>query len=161
MIRIPINDQPTKSELLNIFNQCTKKEKYIYYCIAELNENIFSFLCGVIISLPISIVFNLISFNIENNIYNYVYLGLYVLLLIISIVMSVYSIKFTIKHIEIHNNLNFEKNEEKYKNILARNIFDSMKELKLAFNVLVSQAIMFSSIIIVMFIINNVFKIVK
>lgn len=161
MIKIPENYKPTKSELIDKLNSCTKTEKLIYNCVAIINENLFAFLCGVIINLPITIIFNLIAINVEKCIYNIIYFVLYVFAFIISLVLAIYLIIFSLKHIEIHNNIDSEKNKEIYKNILAEKIFESMNILKKSLYVILSQIILFTLTMVAMFVINNVFNITQ
>ena len=93
---------PTNKELDSVFKKYGFFELLLYYMITEINDNLFSFLSGIISSFPVTILFFVIEMKIEMDICNFSKFMLYVIMFIFSILTSIEIIKYTLIHIHIN-----------------------------------------------------------
>lgn len=144
--------RPTKKNLLEKVNSFSKKEIIIYYLISEVNESWFSFICGIVANIPITIFFNLVDFVIEDS---YLYFFLYVTSFIVSTVMTCALISFTIQNITINQKVRTETNLEIYDNKMAEEIINSLSTLKRSYDIFIIFSILFVINSFIMFLENN------
>ena len=126
---IKIIIQPTREDLAERVNSVPHSKIRIINSITSVNNNLFSFLCGIITNIPISVLFNILTIKLSFSWIGFIVLSLYVLFLFASSMLAVCAIKFTVKHIEINYFCNRISNKEIYINCLIEKILDNMAEL--------------------------------
>lgn len=123
-------DFPTKKELVDQFNNCSRFECLIIYLVTKLNENMFSFISGLIANIPVSILLSLTTIKIETSCYGISFAISLVMSFIFAIILLIASFKFTLKHIEINKAADREQNKEIYNNKLYELCFETLNYLK-------------------------------
>lgn len=147
--------EPTRIELLEKVNLYTNFEKTIINLIITSNENLFSFICGIITNIPLTVLFNLITFKVDLTRIGISIFLTYIAFLIISSLLTFYMIKFTVKHIEIKQETDRITNKEIYVNKLFENVISMMKKLKKYLLFIIIFATLSISMMIMLFILNN------
>lgn len=146
---------PTIPELKNKLQQSDSLGLRIIFLIFQVDQNLYSFICGIVTNLPISVLFNLLDMNINEMPYKWLYFTLYILLLIDTVVMTVAIIKFTLLHIKINEKARRETVSEAYTNLMYRQIFESMRILRKIYWVFMISLCLFILFVIALFAINN------
>lgn len=152
---------PTTPELKDKFERTNHFELRIIFLVKKVDQNLYSFICGIVTGIPISIVFNLMDMNVSEMPYEWCYFVLYLMLLLDTVVMTVAAITFTLLHIKIHEKANHKSRVETYslietfKNELYQQIFDSMKILKREYRRFVIAFFVFGILVIILFAFNN------
>ena len=146
---------PTNKELDSVFKKYGFFELLLYYMITEINDNLFSFLSGIISSFPVTILFFVIEMKIEMDICNFSKFMLYVIMFIFSILTSIEIIKYTLIHIHINNSVENETNKEIYVNKKA-NLFNKyICSLKRSFFRAIVYSIILLIVMLSIFVVNN------
>lgn len=146
---------PTSPELRKRFDQCSRLEFRISFLISQVDQNLYSFICGIVAGLPISVLFNCLDMEVDALPYKWLYFSLYILLLLDTVVMTVAIFKFTLLHIKINEKPNREKVIEKSNIMLYQQIFDSMNTLRKTYWMFILSLVLFAIFVIALFAINN------
>lgn len=146
---------PTTYDLKQKLQQSSHLELRIAFLISQVNQNLYSFICGIVTNLPISVLFNLISIDINENPYKWLYFAIYILLLIDTVAMTVAIIKFTLLHIKITEKAHRENVSEARNNSMYHLIFESMKALRKIYWIFMLSFCLFVIFVVALFIINN------
>lgn len=146
---------PTIPELKNQLQQSDSLGLRIIFLISQVDQNLYSFICGIVTNLPISALFNFLDMNINEMPYKWLYFTLYILLLIDIVVMTVDIFKFTLLHIKINEKARHEKVSEACTNLMYQQIFESMRTLRKIYWVFMLSFCLFILFVIALFAINN------
>lgn len=146
---------PTIPEMEKKLQQSDSLELRIIFLISQVDQNLYSFICGIVTNLPISALFNFLNMNINEMPYKWFYFTLYMLLLIDIVVMTVAIFKFTLLHIKINEKARREKVSEACTNLMYRQIFESMRTLRKIYWVSMISFCLFILFVIALFAINN------
>lgn len=146
---------PTIPEMEKKLQQSDSLDLRIIFLISQVDQNLYSFICGIVTNLPISALFNFLDMNINEKPYKWLYFALYIFLLIDIVVMTVDVFKFTLLHIKINEKARREKVSEAYTNLMYRQIFESMRTLRKIYRVFMSSFCLFILFVIALFAINN------
>ena len=120
--------KPTQKHLAFTFDNMSFLDSTAYYMISCVDENFFSFLSGIVVSFPVTILFNMTSYKIESSGDWWVF-ALNILLLINTCLLSYHSIAFTMAHIFINKLTSSIDNIEISTNIMAEAIFAKIKTM--------------------------------
>lgn len=121
---------PTKPSLQKKYNELSGFEEFLLYCIMAIDSNLFIFLGGVLISVPVTILLNLVSYEMLFTLADNTYIVSYIFSFFSSILLSTNYIALTIRHIEIRSSVDREKNIEVYNNKLFETGYNNLKYLK-------------------------------
>lgn len=121
--------EPTRDDLVEKIKSFSKLKISIINSITSINNNLFSFLCGIITNIPISVLFSILTMKVSFAGLEIVKFIVYVLFLVSSSMLAVYSIKFTVKHIEINSDCDRISNKEIYRNCLIEKVILNMSDL--------------------------------
>ncbi len=146
---------PTIPELKHKLQHSRLLELRIAFLISQVDQNLYSFICGIVTNLPISVLFNFLDMNINEMPYKWLCFTLYILLLIDSVIMTVAIIKFTLLHIKINERAQREKITEACTNLIYQQIFESMRTLRKIYWVLMISFCLFILFVFALFTINN------
>ncbi|MBD5585397.1 MAG: hypothetical protein HDQ88_09965 [Clostridia bacterium] len=95
------------------------------------NENIFSFLCGIVANLPISAVFNLLAMKVDWACGKEITIFcLNLAFVVLSLILTYFLIKFTVVFISIIKVADREDNNISRKNVRAEEIYAKIGKLK-------------------------------
>lgn len=147
---------PTKQDLKNKFEQTNRIGLRIIFLVSHVDQNLYSFICGIVTGIPISVLFDLLDMNVSDMPYTWGYFALYFLLLFDTVGMTVAAIKFTMLHIRIHEKASCESVKEASRNSLYQQIFDSMPVLLKAYRMFIFSLALFVFLVIVLFFVNNI-----
>ena len=147
--------EPTRDELIEKATELSRFEKKIVNMVATTNENLFSFLCGIITNIPISVLFSILSISIDGSLKGWLILCLYVTLLGFSTLLSVCSIKFTVRYIEMRNRVDQVKNREAYNNIFMEKALELLPRFVRSLRCAIAFASFTVITVIALFVINN------
>lgn len=146
---------PTISEMEEKLKQSDSLDLRIIFLISQVDQNLYSFICGIVTNLPISALFNFLNMNINDMPYKWLYFTLYILLLIDIVVMTVAIFKFTLLQIKINEKARREKISEAFTNSMYSQIFESMRTLRKIYWVFIISFCLFILFVISLFAINN------
>ena len=146
---------PTIPELKNQLQQSDSLGLRIIFLISQVDQNLYSFICGIVTNLPISALFNFLDMNINEMPYKWLYFTRYRLLLIEIVVMTVDIFKFTLLHIKINEKARHEKVSEACTNLMYQQIFESMRTLRKIYWVFMLSFCLFILFVIALIAINN------
>ncbi|MEH2946713.1 hypothetical protein [Sporofaciens sp. JLR.KK001] len=121
---------PTKPGLQKKYNELSRFEGFLLYCIIAIDSNLFVFLGGVLISIPVTILLNIVSYEMIFTLADDIYIVSYIFSFFSSLFLSINYIALTIRHIEIRNSVDGEKNIEVYNNKLFETGYSNLKYLK-------------------------------
>ncbi len=122
---------PTDPNLMQKISSNFNKLDYILlYCVQFINQNLFSFISGIIANIPISLILNLLSVNIICNTYGILYLVFYVISIIVSISLCIEAFAFTLKHIDINERARSESDKIIMNNYLVEHYINISKRMK-------------------------------
>ncbi len=93
---------PTIDNFREGLNSFSCFEIGIVYALIQIDSNLFSFISGIVVNLPISLLFSVVALKIVYTTAGIAQLILYIISLISAIIMSVLIIQLTLKHIEIN-----------------------------------------------------------
>lgn len=147
---------PTKPDLQGKYEQASRFELRIIYLFTQVDQNLYSFICGIVTGIPISVLFDLLNMNVREMPYRWGYFALYLMLLLDTAVMTVAAIKFTMLHISICEKASDESVKEASRNSLYQQIFDAMPVLKKVYHRFVTSFVLFVFLVIVLFAVNNI-----
>ncbi len=102
---------PTLNELKNSLANFSVFDLKLLYSFLFIDSNLFSFICGIIVNLPISILFFIVELKLCFTLTGYFYLISFIVAFVCSIIMSIFIIKFTLIHIEINKQFDMSNNE--------------------------------------------------
>lgn len=146
---------PTAPDLKKQLSQCHRLDFRIMFLISQVDQNLYSFICGIVASLPISVLFNFLDMEISAMPYKWFYFSLYILLLLDTVIMTVAAFKFTLLHIKISEKPSREKVIEKSTIMLYQLILDHIKPLRRSYWWFILSLVLFALLVIALFSINN------
>ena len=147
---------PTNLDLLEKVNAFGSLDRGLYWCVFRINENFFSFLCGIVANLPLSALFALLSVGFGTTVYEIAVYVMYVALVVCSALATYSSIKFTVRHIEIQQTVGKIENKEIYNNKTAEITLEKLPQLR-KFAVMFTVTMLLSvALIIAMIVVYNV-----
>jgi len=148
-------EKPQKPELLCKFENCSSFELTIMYMIAKINSNLFSFISGIIASIPASLLIGLITFKVERTASGKIYFFVYLLSFVFSVIVCIISFLFAILHIEINKKANSETEKVLYLNKVVELCLENMLSLKRKIIVFIVFCFLTISSFWLLFLINN------
>lgn len=120
------------------------------------NDNVFSFLCGIIANLPISAVFNLLAMKIDWGCRKEITIfGLNLAFVVLSSLLTFFLIKFTVHFISIIKVSDREDNNISRKNVRAEEIYVKIGKLKTVIVLSIIFAVLCIADFVGVFIVNN------
>lgn len=155
LISSPNFPQPTAPEMINRLNSSTLLERRIVFLIYQVDTNLYSFICGIVTNLPISVLFEFLNMDVKEVSNKWLLLILYTLLLIDTVVMTVAAFRFTLFQIAIKEKARREQFTEAYTNTMYNQIFDSMRNLRLSYKAFIISVCLFVLFVTALFFVNN------
>ena len=152
------NEQPTMEDLIDRLNNCQLCELISYYLVTNVNETLFSFLCGITACFPVTVLLNLIDLKVRDSFFNLVSFSIYVLLAFFGAMINIKLIKFTLLHIKIYNQVASEPNKEGFKNKRAAAFLESSSKIASALKDFIGYSFFFIMFLILHFIAVNIIK---
>lgn len=148
-------EKPQKPELLCKFENCSSFELLIMYMITKINSNLFSFISGVIASIPASLLIGLITFKVQRSTSGKIYFLVYLLSFIFSTSLCIILFLFAVKHIEINDKAKIETVKVIYINKTVELCLENMISLKRKIVSFIIFCFLTISSFGVLFLINN------
>ncbi len=147
---------PTIDELKNSLTEFPVFDLKLLYSLLLVDSNLFSFICGIIVNLPISLLFFIVELTLCFSLAGYFYLISFIIAFVCAILMSIYIIKFTLIHIEINKQFNIDNNEIRTNKIIEHCIEQkTIKKLKSVIIKFIIFAIIFAVALVALFLISN------
>ena len=147
--------EPTRDDLVEKIKSFSKIKIRIINSITSVNNNLFSFLCGIITNIPISVLFSILTMKVSFVGLEIIKFVLFVAFLVSSSMLALYAIRFTVKHIEINSDCDRISNKEIYRNCLIEKVILNMPELVSYIYHIFAWGGISLLLIISLFIINN------
>ncbi len=147
---------PTDPTLIQTISSNFNKLDYLLlYCVQFINQNLFSFISGIIANIPISLLLNLLSVEISCTTYGILYLIFYIISVIVSILLCIEIFSFTLKHIDINERARSESDKIIMNNLLVENYINNSKKMKRNFSLTILSGVITIGCLITAIIFNG------